>query len=254
MCLINFAYNSHPDFPLIVAANRDEFYQRPTKKAQFWDDFPTILAGRDLQQGGTWIGVSKTGNFAALTNVRELTQMENARTRGELVVNFLKENITPTDYLEKIKNKSNQYNGFNLLVGSVSSLYWFSNRDGRIFEVEDGIHSVSNAALNTPWPKVKKGKEQLQNCLKHDCKEMLIDCLLESLRVDTQAAQSELPDTGVGLYWEKILSPLFIKSENYGTRASTVILFGRNQNIHFLERSFIDHKTEDKVYQFTIER
>lgn len=162
MCLILFAYDYHPRYKLVVTANRDEFYQRPALPAAFWEDNPEILAGRDLQEGGTWMGVTTKGRFAALTNYREPSSFKKvAPSRGRLVQNYLSTNLTPAAYLETLNDGGTAYNGFNLLLGDHNSLYYYSNREKLVREVEPGIHALSNSLLDVPWPKTTKGVNEL---------------------------------------------------------------------------------------------
>lgn len=254
MCLINFLYKVHPNYPLILVANRDEAYERPALPAHYWSDKPSILAGRDLQQMGTWLGITKTGRFAALTNYRDptLTQVGN-RSRGEIISRFLETNHTPEEYLHQLHKEHIQYPGFNVLLGNHHALFYYSNIEQKITPLQPGIYGLSNHLLNTPWPKVTKGKRLLQTyCENHttlDIEE------IAALHTDnTIAPDYELPNTGVGLELERILSPLFIQSEKYGTRAITVLLIDHHQQATFLEKTFACGRfTEQQLYQFQIE-
>jgi uncharacterized protein with NRDE domain len=157
MCLILFAYRTHPMYPLIVAANRDEFLKRRTAPAQYWEDAPHILAGRDLEKMGTWMGISTIGQFAALTNYRDPNEKtEGNRSRGELVADFLKINANPGSYMEKLTEKREMYPGFNLLAGNVDELFYYSNIENKVYKLEPGIYGISNHLLNTSWPKVER--------------------------------------------------------------------------------------------------
>lgn len=237
MCLILLAYDQHPRFRFIMAANRDEFYARPTAPAQFWDDYPYIFAGRDLKQMGTWMGVTKNGGVAALTNYRERPSADpRLKSRGELVSRYLIDQVPPLDYLHQIKGMDDQYQGYNLIIGDRSSLYYYSNRNKEIVPMKQGVHGLSNHLLNTPWPKVEKGKQGLRQLLsaEHVDPERLFQLLADS----EPAKDDELPDTGVGLGWERTLSPLFIRSADYGTRSSTVLLIDRQDHVCFVERTF----------------
>jgi uncharacterized protein with NRDE domain len=238
MCLLLIAYQSHPDYRLILAANRDEFYDRPTRPAAFWDDTPEILAGQDLKAGGTWMGITKAGRFAAITNYREagLTK-ENAPSRGDLVKDFLMGNSRPRDYLKIVQEKGQTYNGFNLITGGTKSLFYYSNRDGNIRTVEPGIHGLSNHLLNTPWPKTSQGTFKLHTLLNQN-KEFSPEDIFAILADQSTPSDKELPDTGVGLEWEKVLSPIFIASDIYGTRCSSILLWKHNGDVRFLERTF----------------
>jgi uncharacterized protein with NRDE domain len=240
MCLINFHYDEHPAYKLIVATNRDEFYERPTAAADFWEDSPNILAGRDLLHMGTWLGVTKSGRFAALTNYRDPREVSvDKKSRGDIVSNFLAEDVAPQEFLEMLNKKKDDYAGFNILVGDSDSLFYYSNKQAEIMEVPAGTHGLSNQFLNTPWPKVVKGRTKLREyVVGHD----LIDTdALFDIVTDTDIALDEqLPDTGVGLDLERQLSPLFIKTPAYGTRSSTAMLIGHDHSITFVERTFVN--------------
>lgn len=236
MCLCLFAINQHDEYPFILLANRDEFRKRPAAKAGFWEDHPHVLAGRDLQQMGTWLGVNKAGNIAFLTNYRDPKFFNRpGPSRGALVADFLKGTQDSKLYLESIKEPE-EYNGFNLVTGTANNLHYFSNVENEIKPIEAGIHGLSNAFLNTSWPKVDEGKSQLQAAIKAN--DLENGGLFSILRDDHIADSNILPDTGVGEELEKMLSPRFINTEEYGTVCSTVIKMNRNGMIHFEERSF----------------
>lgn len=252
MCLILLAYKVHPNYPLIIAANRDEQYNRPTASAQFWADYPNLLAGRDLEAMGTWFGVTKEGRFAAITNYRAPSLVvDNARSRGELVTNYLIGNASTREYLINLQETRDNYNGYNLILGDINCCWYYSNISNQVEEVKPGIHGLSNHFLDTPWTKVNKGKENLARCIQDPNfieKEKLFTLLYD----DERANVEELPDTGVGLEWETILSSIFVKSPNYGTRASTVMLIDRQKHILFSECSFIpdEPQWEEVNYEF----
>jgi len=256
MCLIIFSYKSHPRYNLILAANRDEFYGRPTREAQFWDRHPDLLAGKDLEAGGTWMGINKGGQFSAITNYREPDKRDpGAPTRGKLVLNYLQHNEDPYTYLERINGKAYRYNGFNLLTGNVNRLYYLSNKKEGIDELSSGIYGLSNHLLNTPWPKVLKAQKHLKEITKNES--FNHDALFELLADDTKADPDNLPDTGVPPEWEHILSPIFIKSEEYGTRCSTVLTIDKNDQVHFEERTFDPESHEISnisSFEFELER
>jgi uncharacterized protein with NRDE domain len=230
MCLIVFAWQVIPGMPLVAAANRDEFYSRPSTPADWWKDHPNVYAGRDLRGGGTWIGITREGRFAAITNVRAPSEKRaDAPSRGKLVSDYLTGDVPPEEYIVGIASGAARYNGFNLLVGNADRLIWYSNRaddprSGR--PLEPGIYGLSNAGLDTPWPKVVRTKAQFASLL---CQGAPKDAYFEMLTDTVQASDCRLPDTGVGREWEKILSPVFIESPTYGTRSSTVVqLYGPN--------------------------
>ncbi|GAB3061239.1 NRDE family protein [Virgibacillus ainsalahensis] len=238
MCLINFQINSHPNYKFIVAANRDEFYERPTAPAAFWEDHPTILAGRDLMQMGTWLGITKQGRFAALTNYRDPKHMKTGNlSRGEIVKNYLANDISPEGFLENLRKNQANYVGFNIIAGNPDQLFHYHNVKNQISEIPAGTHGLSNDSLNTPWPKVVKGKRNLQEyVMKHE--KLDIDKLFEIVSDAEEAQDEDLPETGVDLDLERKLSPLFIKTPGYGTRSSTVLLVDRSNNVTFVERSY----------------
>ncbi|MBT2581581.1 NRDE family protein [Planococcus sp. ISL-109] len=251
MCLINLQFQHHPRYKLIVAANRDEFYGRPAAPAHFWKDAPAILAGRDLSQMGTWLGVNKSGRFAALTNYRDPEHMAaGARSRGELVTQFLEGHISPEAYLQAIDDR--QYAGFNLIAGDAEGLYYYNNIHGEPVKVPPGTHGLSNHFLNTPWPKVERGKEKLEAYVSLN-EDVQLDRLFEILADAEQASDDRLPQTGVGLELERALSPMFIKMPDYGTRSATVLLIDHEGLVTFAERSYLNGEfREDRKYEFQI--
>lgn len=239
MCLILFSYNMHPDYRLVLAANRDEFYDRPTATLAYWTDHPSVLAGRDLKANGTWLGVSRSGRIAAITNYRDpAALMQDAPSRGTLITDYLVGNSSPQHYLEGIGKMGRRYNGFNLIAGDASGLYYTSNRASGILQLEPGIYGISNHLIDTAWPKVQQGKALLKN--QFSGREKIdIEKIMKILADRSQPADADLPETGVGLEWERILSPMFIISPEYGTRSSSVILFDQCDQITFWERTFV---------------
>lgn len=228
MCLIVFGWQVKRGTPLIVAANRDEFYARPALPAHHWEDAPFIFAGKDLEGGGTWLGVSESDQgfrFAALTNVRAPALMkEDAPTRGLLVSNFLSSSVEPKAYVDELKKIDHLYNGFNLLVGDKSSLIWYSNfgHDNPLNGVPllPGFYGVSNALLNTSWPKLTKASVQFEALVTENAD---MDQYFDMLSDTQTAPDDQLPETGVSYEWEKMLSAICIKSQDYGTRVSTYV-------------------------------
>ncbi len=237
MCLILFAYRKHPRYKLILAANRDEFYNRPTRPAGWWEDFPPLLAGKDLKQGGTWLGVTRKGKIAALTNYRgREPQNPDAPSRGNLVRGFLVSETSPAEYMEKLRPEAAAFNGFNLLVGNAEHLYYYSNRDNRPAELEPGIYGLGNGLLNSSWPNVERGRELLAQLVPGD--EVAPEELFALLEDRETAADERLPDTGFDLRIERALSAIFIETPEYGTLSSTVVLMDYDGGILFSERSF----------------
>ena len=255
MCLIVFANNVHPKYKLIFAANRDEFYNRPSEQAEFWKEYPDLLAGKDLQAGGTWMGITKQGKFAAITNFRDLKNHTNdAPSRGNLTLDFLINDDSPGEYYNKLKPALNDFNGFNLLLGNVDELFYFSNKTEGLQKLQTGIHGISNAILNTPWPKVERSKRHLESLIQQE--DINVWEVIAILKDTSIAKDEELPDTGVGLDLERMLSPVFIKSEKYGTRCSSVVMVDKENNVKFVEKFFFDGigHFSNKEYKFTINK
>jgi uncharacterized protein with NRDE domain len=254
MCLIVFAWHAHPAFPLVLGANRDEFLDRPTQPAAFWPEQPDLLAGRDLRSGGTWLGVTRCGRIAAVTNFRQgAATRTNARSRGLLVSDFLVADRPPEHQLALVAAERSRYDGFNLLAGNRQELRHFSNRGGDPAPVSPGVHGLSNALLDTPWPKVERAKAALARLLERG-RDRLLEGVLTLLADQARPPDHALPSTGVSIEWERCLSPVFIVSPGYGTRSSTVLLVDRQGQVTFVERSF-DHATggtTDTAYDFAL--
>jgi uncharacterized protein with NRDE domain len=237
MCLILFAWKMDENFQLVLAANRDEFYERPSVPAAFWEDAPDLLAGRELREGGTWLGITTKGRLAALTNYRDPVSLKvGVPSRGRLVSDYLRGREIPEAYLRRIAPDADRFNGFNLLVGDPGSLFCYSNRGARE-RLGPGIYGLSNRLLDTPWPKVERGKTAL-SALLEEKKGLSPERLFALLADRTRPPDNRLPDTGVGLAWERVLSPLFIESPVYGTRSSTVLLIDQRGEVTFAERVF----------------
>jgi len=238
MCLLLISYDMHPVYRIVLAANRDEYYDRPTAPLAFWNDMPDILAGRDLKRSGVWLGVTRTGRIAAITNYREpALRYENAPSRGHLVSNFLQGLESPENYLNHIKTIGHRYNGFNLIVGDGSGLFYYSNMADHIQKLKPGLFGLCNHLLDTPWPKVEKGKDAFNALL--DGKQTIdIEDIFSILNDRSFPSDDMLPDTGVGLSWERVFSPLFILSPDYGTRSSSVVFVEKTGKLTFSERTF----------------
>ena len=230
MCLIALAYEVHPRYPLIVAANRDEFLNRPAEPAHFWKDAPDILAGRDKRAGGTWMGISRSGRFAAITNYRDMRlSFPDGPSRGLLVREALEHGIDP--------GSTKAYAGFNLIYGSLEELRYHNNIKGVDEALMPGIHGLSNHFLDTPWPKVVKAKQEMNELLELPEAD-LIEALFRLLSDDVIAPDNKLPDTGLPVEMERAASSIFINSPGYGTRCSTVVLVDADGKAYVAERSF----------------
>jgi len=249
MCLIFVAIKSHPKYKLIVAANRDEFYARSTAPANWWTDHPQILGGRDLQAMGTWLGMTKSGRLCMVTNFRDLRNLKaKAPSRGKLVTDFLLDKISAESYLQKLEPHAKAYNGFSLITGTVDSLFYLSNYRAGIIQLNSGLFGLSNHLLETPWPKVERGKMEIEALLKRNTIDK--DDLFRVLSDETIYADEKLPDTGVGLERERYLSAAFIKSTGYGTRCSTVILVDYHNRVAFHERVYDPESSSFSINSF----
>lgn len=247
MCLITFAWRTDPEKPLVVVANRDEFYARPTAPAGFWSDHPGIFAGRDGLSGGTWFGVNTAGRFAAVTNYRDPRSNDpQARSRGELVSDFLADERAIQDYASSVFERGREYNGFNLLLGDGRTMIYVSNRSEGPQVLDSGIYALSNALLDTPWPKTVAARNALRQWLARPDADIALDELL----LDTSPAdEGELPSTGVSLELERALSAQFIEIEGYGTRCVTTLMVDRHGRATFRERGFQPEES-DRSHRF----
>lgn len=238
MCLILFALRAHPRYPLVVAANRDEAYARPSAAAAFWDEHADVYGGRDLEHGGTWLALTRRGRFAAITNYRQgLPRAPRLRSRGELTRDFLSSDGAAAAYLHDVESRAGSYNGFSMLAGRPDELWFYSNRGAGPQAVAPGVHGLSNHLLDEPWPKVTRGIASLQALLGAD-DSVLAERLLDLLADRAAAPDHLLPRTGIELDRERMLSASFIAGETYGTRASTVVIVDADGETLFVERSF----------------
>lgn len=240
MCVIFFAFEQHPDHPFILLANRDEFFARPTRAAGYWEDFENVYGGRDLQGGGTWLGATRNGRFSAVTNFRDPNAPPGTRSRGDLVADYLNSAQPARKYLEEVERNRNEYAGFNLLIGKIGEsreLFYYSNRAEGVRELTPGIYGLSNGLLDTPWPKVVKGKRQFEELVRSG--ETSNHNLFKILSDESLAADADLPSTGIPYEAEKAISAIFIKTPGYGTRCSTVLRFDKNSEWSFEERVFV---------------
>ncbi len=236
MCLLLIAYNTNPQYPLIIAANRDEFYHRPTEEAHFWKEPPDLLAGKDKEAGGTWLGITRSGRFAAITNYRDMKSIkENAPSRGALTLNFLASDISPFKYGYALSENADKYNGYNLIFSDMETLFYFSNQTKELRQLPPGVYGLSNHLLDTPWPKVVKSKASFLDEISKE--NISPERLFEILADDREAPDTQLPDTGLSIELERAVSPVFIKSDRYGTRSSTVLLINDQNDVLFIEKS-----------------
>ena len=255
MCILFIAVQQHPTFPLIIAANRDEFYKRPTHPSHFWSESPELLAGKDLEAGGTWMGMTRFGDLSALTNIRAPHLIkDDAKSRGSLVYDFLMDEEKKQQYVSYLHQSREEFNGYNLLFGKWNDLAVYNNHEDSLQYLHPGFYGLSNANLNSPWPKINKGVQALRNyCKTHD--EMDDEQLFELLRNEEKAKDHLLPVTGVPEQWEKQLSSVFINVEGYGTRSSTLLYINNEGEVHWHERSWDDqaNHVEDRRFSFTLE-
>jgi len=253
MCLLFLSINNHQNYKLILAGNRDEFYNRKTAPANFWTDHPQVLGGRDLEAGGTWLAMTKEGKIAMVTNYRDPQHIDpTAPSRGYLVSDFLLENKSAEDYIRNVADNGKRYNGFNLIVGDANALWYCSNYNPGVEKLSSAFYGLSNHLLETAWPKVLRGKEKIGPILANS----VIDPerLFEVLYDDQVAVDNLLPSTGLSLERERALSSMFIKTEGYGSRCSTVILIDKHNEVLFSERVY-DFKTfqyTTQTFEFTV--
>jgi uncharacterized protein with NRDE domain len=237
MCVLFVAWHVREDLPLVVAANRDESHSRPADPAHRWTDCRHVYAGRDRQAGGTWMGASKLGRWASVTNVRHPDWMDRTmpRSRGSLVADFLCGDEPPAGYAARVAAERGEYAGFNLLFGDLNDLYYASRSGTEPRRLAPGLYGLSNAALDDPWPKVARGGQAFRRWIEGDA---AVEDGLALLRDTEQAPDEMLPETGVGLELERLLSPLFIIGGAYGTRSSTLLTISADGDATLVERSF----------------
>ncbi|MCL5028664.1 MAG: NRDE family protein [Bacteroidetes bacterium] len=243
MCLLLISYESHSKYKLIIAANRDEFYNRPAEPAKFWENYPSLLAGKDLQAGGTWLGITKQGRFAAITNYRDMKNLKkDAPSRGELVTNFLTANDSPKLFSENLLATVDLYNGYNLLFTDLHDFFYFSNQTKKSVKLTSGSYGLSNHLLDTPWHKVETSKKSFKKILNKE--DVSSEDLFEILSDTSTPPDDLLPNTGLMLEIERAVSPVFVATPFYGTRSSTVIFIDRNNQVKFTEKS-LNTKTKE---------
>ena len=252
VCLVFVSLNSHSQYKVIVASNRDEFYERKTAPAAFWEDQPEIVGGRDLEATGTLMAMNTNGKIALVTNFRDPAHINpKAPSRGKLVSDFLSGDKKPQAYLKDLEPSAKLYNGFNLLVGCLDEWWYLSNYKTGIQKLESGVYGLSNHLLDTPWPKVVRGKQKFIQLIEFDVKP---DDLFAMLYDEQRAEDQMLPETGIGLERERALSSMFIKTKGYGTRCSTVVLIDKEDRVQYYERTYNleTFKYSTRGYQFNI--
>lgn len=255
MCLIAFNWKNHHKHKLILIANRDEFYHRSTQPIHFREEYPSILAGKDMEAGGTWLGINKTGKFTALTNYRDpVNTMQNAPSRGHLTLNYLKNISGPREYMKEVAQTASTYNGYNLLAGDLEDLFYFSNYENDTRKLVKGTYALSNHLLDTPWYKTSRVKQKLTQAIQKENIETsaLLDLLYDMEKPEDRFVQQ----TGMSMNMERMLSSMFIESPNYGTRCSSVVLIDYDNTISFTERIYIPKTRERKeqTFQFTVNK
>jgi uncharacterized protein with NRDE domain len=242
MCLIALAWKAHPQHRLLLVANRDEFHARAAAPLAWWADSPLVLAGRDLQEGGAWLGVSRSGRVAAVTNVRGPdAAVRKPLSRGQLVADFLRGDDSAAEYADRLEHEAAGYGGFNLLLCDGDELRYVTNRPRFLSEdVAPGVHALSNAQLDTPWPKARRARAVVENVILRESPGAAIDDaeLLAVMADVSQAADEALPLTGVSLEMERLLSSPFIRTPTYGTRCTSLLRISHTGEISLFERSF----------------
>lgn len=255
MCLTLFAYRAVPDYPLILLSNRDEFQSRPTHVASFWDRAPHLIAGRDATQGGTWLGLTKDGRIANVTNHRNfrIPSVEAGPSRGALTSDFLLPEssgmgLDAQTYMNKVHGDAKQYNGFSLLLGTLDALWYYSNREGKVRHVEPGFHGLSNDLLDTPWPKIEDGRATFRAVVEQN--PQAVEELLQVMRKSEIYPDADLPDTGRDLEFERLVSPIFIENPIYGTRMTTLLRIREDGHAEYIERTYNENAQLDTQANF----
>ncbi len=251
MCLILIAHQLTEQMPLLVLANRDEYYARPTTAAGYWQETPELLAGCDLVSGGTWFG-ARNNRWATVTNIRDGVRDQDkhsSKSRGWLVRDYLQGDLPPRDFLASIKTTANTFSGFNLLLGDGQELWYTSNREAGDRQLPPGLYGLSNHLLDTPWPKVTHAKRDLSNLLNSSRFDQ--EAAFSLLADTTEAEDAELPDTGIPHDWERALSAIFINRPEYGTRCSTLLLANADDQRLFVERRFTDKPQQWEESEFS---
>jgi uncharacterized protein with NRDE domain len=260
MCIALLAFHAAPQQALVLAHNRDEYFNRVASPAKFWSDHPDVLAGRDEQSDGTWLGITRSGRVALITNYRKRPLIKGRASRGELARCFLTTNVSAQTFVHDLIPHSADYSPFNMIVGTIDELYFFSSEAHSPTQIPFGYHGLSNGPLNAQWPKVTRGMAAFKTAVDEHAQSKdthnLVAPLFSLLTDDTIASDSELPHTGVSPDYERALSPVFVRIDGYGTRASTVIIVTRNGEATFIERTYDCQQTSvrEVAYTFPIQR
>ncbi len=252
MCLIFLSYKQNKEYPLIVLANRDEFYKRPTQSAHYWEENQNILAGRDLEGGGTWMGITKNGYMSMLTNYRDIANIKpNAPTRGKLVSDYLHGEFNPKEYLVALSKTGSSYNGYSLINGHFNDPWYYSNYDKKVVQLGTGLYGLSNALLDSKWPKIESGKMALAPLISKEKidREELFDLMINP----DLAKDQDLPQTGLPLEKERAISSMFINIEGYGTRCTTLIMVDKHGKVDFTERQYENGQATGEENQFSFQ-
>ena len=251
MCLIIFSWHPEASHPLVLTANRDETYNRPTRSVHVWEDYPEIIGGRDEKCRGSWLAINRQGKFAAVTNFREIPTAPTKQSRGHLVSDFLIRNIPAKDYLYEVQLQDTSYAGFNLLVGDSTGLFYHSNRRQGVQVLKPGTYGLSNHLLDTPWPKVKKAKAGFSRIMSAHQGNPPTNALLSLMTDHSLPSDRLLPDTGVGLEKERFLASCFIKSDDYGTRNTTILKMSLKGDFIWNEQIFGIQGLKKGFYELT---
>lgn len=261
MCLLTFRLAQHPDYKLVLAANRDEKYLRPAQAAHFWDDPKGLLAGKDLEANGTWLGIDRNGKIAALTNCLQLPddppeelhdRASNKRSRGELVIGYFRSGRSPVEFIKQMQASREEYEAFNLLFGTVDQIYHYNSREDDLQLISPGTHSLSNASLDTPWPKTRKTLAKLDAILEEETD--YIDELFQMMQDQTPAPDSELPPSPLPLAEKRAVTAPFIVTDHFGTRNTTILLVSKTNEVHFIERTYFSSKeSRDEHFHFHLQ-
>lgn len=253
MCLAIVSYQQDSNYPFFAVNNRDEYHDRPTKTCHFWQDYPNILGGRDLQAGGTWFAVNRNGSFALVTNYRDprLKKPKFTLSRGKIVKDFLISS-DPEQFLDLLKDNCDRYLGFNLILSWDRNLFYFSNITYRSLQLKPGLYGSSNHLLDTPWPKLIKAKQNFKNLLDRHKMPQTSDRVIQLMRDSTPFSDCDLPRTGIDLQLERFLSPIFIVGDRYGTRSTSILQISRTGAIDFYEQNYLANGIKSDFVRYSL--